>query len=513
MDLSLIICAYNMERELSRTIFTLSAAYQRAVEDIEYEIIVVDNGSTIPVSEQDLREFAPNSRVIRFEPGNPSPARAINTAMQAAKGRVLGLFIDGARLASPGIISRALQAHRSDPAKIVGTLGFHLGPDVQMRSMDAGYDQSTEDELLARTPWRKDGYTLFDISVLAGSSREGWFGNLKESNGVFMDKALWNDLGGLDERFEAPGGGLVNLDFWKRAVIASGYSAWIILGEGTFHQFHGGAATNGTVADRAAMSKEYMHLHGKNFSMPPYQAQFVGELSVATVRKFDIGIQSADRQAHSVFGRNFAVGIPDYMLETLQSGTMKTRYKGRRLLKNPFDLAIYLQLLQQLRPRTIVEIGTSEGGSATWLRDMCDALDLDCGILTLDINEPELPLDGASFYCADSTRPNETFPHERIRHAAHPFMVIEDSAHSYDSVRSVLEYFDERLISGDYMIIEDGVVADMRSPRYRQYEDGPNRAVRDFLLAHPESYEIDAAMCDFYGPNATYCPNGWLVRL
>ena len=38
--------------------------------------------------------------------------------------------------------------------------------------------------------------------------------------------------------------GLVNLDFFRQVVESSLCTSGILLGEGTFHQFHGGVATN-----------------------------------------------------------------------------------------------------------------------------------------------------------------------------------------------------------------------------------------------------------------------------
>ena len=46
-----------------------------------------------------------------------------------------------------------------------------------------------------------------------------------------------------------------------------------------------------------------------------------------------------------------------------------------------------------------------------------------------------------------------------------------------------------------------------------KFKDGPNRAVSEFLEARPQSYEIDLSLCDHFGRNVTYNPNGWLRRL
>ena len=65
---------------------------------------------------------------------------------------------------------------------MIATAGWHLGAVRHMEAAAAGYDQATEDELLERIDWRADGYRLFEVSTLAGSSGRGWFGPLSESS-------------------------------------------------------------------------------------------------------------------------------------------------------------------------------------------------------------------------------------------------------------------------------------------------------------------------------------------
>ena len=45
-ELSVVLCVYNMRREAERTLWSLSRAYQNGVEDLTYEVIVVENGSS-----------------------------------------------------------------------------------------------------------------------------------------------------------------------------------------------------------------------------------------------------------------------------------------------------------------------------------------------------------------------------------------------------------------------------------------------------------------------------------
>ena len=145
-----------------------------------------------------------------------SPVPAINLGMTLARGELVGIFIDGARMASPGLLAYALAASRLHPRPMIGTIAFHLGPSVQMESVKHGYDQGPEDALLAQSGWDDDGSRLFGISAFAGSSAGGWFDLPAESNAVFLRAEHWRDLGGWDERFETPGGGLADLDMWSR---------------------------------------------------------------------------------------------------------------------------------------------------------------------------------------------------------------------------------------------------------------------------------------------------------
>ena len=102
---------------------------------------------------------------------------------------------------------------------------------------------SVEDRLLADTPWEDEGYRLFEISTPAGSWGRGLFGPAGESSSLFCPRSIWDELGGLDERFALPGGGLVNHDLYRRACALHDIELIVLLGEGTFHQYHGGAAT------------------------------------------------------------------------------------------------------------------------------------------------------------------------------------------------------------------------------------------------------------------------------
>ena len=280
LPITVVVVAHDMVRELPRTLHTLSPPYQAQLRPEDVEVIVVDNGSSEPLTEAIFAGVNVRGRLVRIDDAPPSPARAANLGLQLAESDLVGLVVDGARMASPGLLVASARAAALFEAPIVSTVGYHLGADRHMDAATTGYDQIVEDDLLAGVPWADDGYELFSISTLAGSSIWGWFEPLAESSALFMRKDMWQELGGLDEQFALPGGGLVNHDLYRRACAVSRARLVVLLGEGTFHQFHGGAATSRRF-DFEQMQADYESHRGERYRAPRKDTHYFGRVPPA----------------------------------------------------------------------------------------------------------------------------------------------------------------------------------------------------------------------------------------
>ncbi|MGH2863948.1 MAG: CmcI family methyltransferase [Solirubrobacteraceae bacterium] len=199
-------------------------------------------------------------------------------------------------------------------------------------------------------------------------------------------------------------------------------------------------------------------------------------------------------------------------------------YAGLLLRKFPEDLRIYEHLLWEDRPTVVIEIGTLRGASALWFRDrlrtlVAYGLIQDFRVITIDL-EAELArphLDRAdpsweesiSLVSADIC--DESLP-ARIAEDVAPgarCLVIEDSAHVYDTTFAALKGFSRFVHPGGYLIVEDGYV-DVESMRVKGHPRGVLPAVSDWL-ASPAGMDFSMRRdLELYG--VTCFPKGVLQR-
>ena len=170
-------------------------------------------------------------------------------------------------------------------------------------------------------------------------------------------------------------------------------------------------------------------------------------------------------------------------------------------MKSYFAQAMYLQLLQELKPKTIIEFGTWQGGSAQWLYDMCRAIGVTTKVHTF-ANRDEIvtPLSEDIECHIRNNRDVDTYeiPFQIVEH---PVLMIEDS---HVNCLNLLKRYNSFLEKGDYLVIED--------THYFLYglECKYDNQLKQFI--HDSNLMVDMLYCDMFGYNMTDCVNSILKK-
>jgi cephalosporin hydroxylase len=386
-QLSVVVVVHNMRREAERTLHSLSRSYQRGIDELDYEVVVVENGSDEgqKLGAELVRSYGSQFRYLDLEEeATPSPAQALNRGIERARGEVFALMVDGAHVLTPGVLHYGMFGVRNHAPAIVATQQWHVGPGQQASTIHEGYDRDYEDGLMTAIGWPRDGYRLFEIGHFIGV--RDWLDGMWESNCLFVPRQLLEQVGGMDEAFWMPGGGFTNLDLYERLTATPGVNVVSILGEASFHQVHGGTTTNQADADAPLIPSyrdHYAALRHRPYRWTGKKLNYVGSMTEAALRT-----RTRRRGATQFSFTPYADQIderptrPVPLPEELQAEFtdaywrsfrwQETSWLGHRVAKPPSDLFAYQELIVDGAPDWVIETPSDGGGRALFLASICE---------------------------------------------------------------------------------------------------------------------------------------------
>lgn len=184
----------------------------------------------------------------------------------------------------------------------------------------------------------------------------------------------------------------------------------------------------------------------------------------------------------------------------------RNHFMGTKVLKCPFDLWTYQEILYETKPDLIIECGTFNGGSTMYFSALFDLLGHG-EIVSIDIDpQPNLPSHPrARFIKASSVAP-EIVEEMRLLSAGKRTMVILDSDHSRDHVLAELKAYAPFVTPGCYLVVEDGNVNG--HPVFRAHGPGPTEAMEIFLATNRD-FDVDL---DRERHMVSFNPGGYLKR-
>jgi cephalosporin hydroxylase len=523
VDLSVVVVAYNMRREAARTLHALSRAYQEGIDGISYEVIVVENGSdeNEKLGPAFVHDLGPEFRYLDLAAdAQPSPVGALNRGVEISRGRALALMIDGAHVVTPGVLRFGLQGLAVYAPAIVATQQWYVGPGQQSDAMDDGYDQAYEDRLFDRIQWPSNGYRLFEIGHFVGD--RDWLDGVWESNCLFVSRAQLEQVGAFEESFSMPGGGYANLELYERLGSSPDITVCSILGEGSFHQSHGGITTNQADAQERrsrifGYSQHYASLRGRAFRGPGKPIHFVGRITTGAARRSKprrLSTSVFKDVAEAVDGRpDRPTPVPDDLRWAFTDAVWRNlpwrqaTWLGESIHTAPTDLLAYQEIVSRVRPDWVIEVSASDQGRAAFLASICDLIG------------------HGRVFAIRGDGGSDPAPHPRLLWRAGPPVdpATRDEVHALvgsgnavlvlggcvDRASTVAQFeaYADLVGVGSYVVVTDTIVNGR--PVWPSFGPGPGEAVKQILARHGE-FAPDPAMEKYA---LSFNPGGFLRRV
>lgn len=183
---------------------------------------------------------------------------------------------------------------------------------------------------------------------------------------------------------------------------------------------------------------------------------------------------------------------------------------GVRALKNPLDAWIYQEIIHEIKPDVVIEIGSAEGGGTLYLANLLDLVDKG-KVISIDIDRSKYNVkhDRIVTITGDSASPEVV---EKVAEQCNgkTVLVLHDGEHSREQVTKDLQAYSGFVSVNSYFIVEDGII-DLFKPKdsLGGRKDGPLIAVEQFIKNN-SNFIVDKERERYI---LTYNPKGYLKRI
>jgi cephalosporin hydroxylase len=213
----------------------------------------------------------------------------------------------------------------------------------------------------------------------------------------------------------------------------------------------------------------------------------------------------------AIYRRRFRLTVRQWLLYHHHSIIFnQPSWMGVPIFKSPLDIWIYQEIIHQVQPDIIIEIGSAVGGSTLYLAHLLDLLgkgtvvSIDIDRSTFQAKHPRIiPITG------NSSSP-EVVAQVAALAKGKRGLVIHDGDHHKEQVLADLRLYADFVSIGSYLIVEDGIV-DLFKPEEMTWVQakGPLAAVEEFTK-EASNFVIDLERERYL---ITYNPRGYLRRI
>ena len=208
--------------------------------------------------------------------------------------------------------------------------------------------------------------------------------------------------------------------------------------------------------------------------------------------------------------------------------TYNFEWLGRPIIQYPQDIMAMQELIWQVQPDLIIEMGIAHGGSLIFFASMLE-LNAACGgpveagVLGVDIDirqhnrkaiEQHPMARRISMIEGSSIDPNTIEQVKANTEGKKKVLVCLDSNHTHDHVLAELEAYAPLTSVDSYCVVFDTLIQDMPAEMFEDRDwgpgDNPKTAVWEYLKTHPE-FEIDKSVD--HKLLISVAPDGYLKRV
>jgi cephalosporin hydroxylase len=341
---------------------------------------------------------------------------------------------------------------------------------------------------------------------------------------MFVSRAQLEQVGCFDENFSMAGGGYANLELYERLGSSPDIRVCTIIGEGSFHQSHGGDTTNQPdAAERRSRvfgySEHYADLRGRAFKGPGKPMHYVGRIPNVAARRSKPRRMSTDAFAESAAaavhdGRpQTPTPVPDELRWSFVEAVWRsipwkrTEWLGRPVSSAPTDLLAYQELIARVRPDWVVETGTGDGGRALFLASICELVGHGQVVSIDDVGSGDLPQHPRLRYQRGPAQDEGVARAVRdLVGDGRAVVVLGSCTNRQTTVREFDAY--SRLVPvGSYVVVAETIVNG--HPVWPAFGPGPLEAVKQILGSHGE-FVGDPDMEKY---SFSFNPGGFLRRV
>ena len=211
------------------------------------------------------------------------------------------------------------------------------------------------------------------------------------------------------------------------------------------------------------------------------------------------------------YQKKFAMSLRNWLIYHQKKIVFdQVTWMGTPIWKNPLDAWIYQEIIHEVQPDVIIEIGSRYGGGTKYLANLLDMLGKGM-VISIDIDRSVYNLDHerVKVLTGNSSDP-KIISEVACMCRGKNVLVIQDGDHSKKQALEDLENYSRFISVNSYFIMEDGIVDLFHYDDGLGFqEEGPLAAIEEFLSRNSH-FVIDSSRERYI---LTYNPKGFLKRI